>query len=170
MHAQIVASGRTVYETPASVFDPLHAEFGFTLDVCASVENTKANRWFTKEEDGLAQDWSGEICWMNPPYGPGIAKWVKKAAESGALVVALLPSSTDTNWWHDYIEGRAEVRFVRQRIQFVGTPHRAPHPHAIVVWRPRLVPTTRTCPHGTIRKDWHKCELSGLEKEEFGDR
>jgi site-specific DNA-methyltransferase (adenine-specific) len=137
MHAQIVASGRTVYETPPEVFRPLDREFHFTLDVCATPQNAKCERYFTEAEDGLKQSWAGERCWMNPPYGSGIVRWVAKAARADTLVVGLVPASTDTNWWHDWIEGQAEVRFIRQRVRFVGMTGRAPHPHAIVIWRPK---------------------------------
>jgi phage N-6-adenine-methyltransferase len=140
MHAQIVASGRTVYETPASVFDPLDAEFHFTLDVCADFENAKVRSFFfTPEADGLSKRWAPERCWLNPPYGRQMPQWMRKAYEeslNGALVVALVPASTDTRWWHDWIEGKAEVRFVKGRIKFVGAQWTAPHPHAIVIWRP----------------------------------
>lgn len=129
------------WETPQWLFDQLHAEFNFTVDVCASLENAKCERYFTREQNGLAQDWTGERCWMNPPYGREIGAWIRKAAEEteqGAaaptLVVALVPARTDTAWWHDHVLGR-EVRFLRGRLRFgaVGrTP--APFPSAIVVF------------------------------------
>jgi hypothetical protein len=56
------------YGTPSDVFDPLRARYGFTLDVCADASNAKCPRYFTAAEDGLAQDWGTEVCWMNPPY------------------------------------------------------------------------------------------------------
>lgn len=76
---------------------------------------------------------------MNPPYGREISKWVKKAFESsmkGATVVCLLPSRTDTSWWHDYcIKG--QVTFIRGRLKFSGAKHSAPFPSAIVVFKPQ---------------------------------
>lgn len=60
------------WATPPALFEALHAEFGFTLDVCASPWNAKLPRYFTEKEDGLAQDWSGERCFMNPPYGRAV--------------------------------------------------------------------------------------------------
>lgn len=71
------------WETPQDFFDGVQKEFGLTLDVCATNENHKLWDWFTKEDDGLAQDWKGWRCWMNPPYGREIGKWVEKAATGG---------------------------------------------------------------------------------------
>lgn len=108
------------WATPQEFFDKLHEEFGFTLDVCASAENTKCERYFTIDDDGLSQPWDG-VCWMNPPYGRDIAKWMKKAYEEslkGTTVVCLVPSRTDTRWWHDYAE-KGEKRFVKGRLKFL---------------------------------------------------
>jgi phage N-6-adenine-methyltransferase len=133
-----VMSSRTdEWSTPDSVFRPLMEEFGFTLDVCASPMNAKCPRYFTRSEDGLSQAWSG-VCWMNPPYGRSIGKWIVKAWESsrrGSTVVCLIPSRTDTAWWHDYVM-RGEIRFYRGRIYFDGPVRdRAPFPSAVVIFR-----------------------------------
>lgn len=125
------------WETPQDFFDRLNSEFHFELDVCASPENAKCPRYFTPEEDGLKQKWTG-VCWMNPPYGREIGRWVKKAYESaqeGATVVCLLPARTDTSWWHDYCM-KGEIRFIRGRLKFGGAKHPAPFPSAVVVFRP----------------------------------
>jgi phage N-6-adenine-methyltransferase len=66
------------WETPQALFDELNREFGFTLDVCALPENAKCDLFFTPKTDGLSQSWKGHMCWMNPPYGREIGKWVKK--------------------------------------------------------------------------------------------
>ena len=131
------------WSTPSEVFDPLNEEFGFTLDVCADADNAKCGRFFDKDADGLTQVWSG-VCWMNPPYGRGIDRWIHKAWESardGATVVCLIPSRTDTRWWHDYVTDAADVRFVKGRIYFENPDRprdRAPFPSAIVVFRPAV--------------------------------
>jgi len=76
------SSATDLWSTPQDYFDKVAAEFGpFDTDVCAIPENAKAPRFFTKETDGLAQDWAG-TCWMNPPYGRTIGAWMKKAYES----------------------------------------------------------------------------------------
>ena len=134
MHNCIQGSGKTDYETPQEFFDELDREFGFDLDVCATAENAKHERFFSPEQDGLKQDWQG-TCWMNPPYGLGIQRWVRKAYEAslnGATVVCLLPASTDTRWWHEYVM-KGEIRFVQRRLSF-GTG-RAPFPSVIVIFR-----------------------------------
>lgn len=123
------------WETPQDLFDQLNAEFGFDLDVCASEANAKCERYFSADADGLAQEWAG-VCWMNPPYGGVIAKWVKKASDSakaGATVVCLVPARVDTAWWWDYCRF-AEVRFLRGRLRFGGGDAGAPFPSAVVIF------------------------------------
>lgn len=126
------------WETPQAFFDEMDREFHFTLDVCATPENAKCQRYFTKTQDGLAQHWSG-VCWMNPPYGRQIGRWVRKALDAsraGATVVCLVPARTDTTWWHLAAENGAEIRFLRGRLRFGGMAHNAPFPSAIVIFRP----------------------------------
>jgi len=95
------SSRRNNWETPRDLFDKLNEEFNFELDVCATPENAKCKKYYSPEEDGLKEEWKG-LCWMNPPYGREIGKWIKKAYESalaGATVVCLVPARTDTAWW-----------------------------------------------------------------------
>jgi phage N-6-adenine-methyltransferase len=117
------------FYTPSRIFLPLHKEFGFTLDVCATAESAKCERYFTKEQDGLARSWEGEVWWCNPPYSPGnLAAFVAKCAEEARkpghrLGVSLLPSRTGVGWWQKHIEpglkdGSLEVRFHKGRIAF----------------------------------------------------
>ncbi len=130
------SSATDIWATPQEFFDGLNQEFAFTLDVCATKENAKCARYFTREQDGLAQEWGG-VCWMNPPYGREIGKWMRKAHESGqagATVVCLVPARTDTAWWHDYAV-KGVVRFVRGRLKFGGASNSAPFPSAVVVFR-----------------------------------
>lgn len=130
------SSKTDLWATPQDFFDKLNAEFGFELDVCATHDNAKCPRYFTKESDGLAQEWRGKV-WMNPPYGREIGAWMKKAHESargGATVVCLVPARTDTRWWHEYVANH-EVRFVRGRLKFGGSKSNAPFPSAVVVMR-----------------------------------
>lgn len=122
--------------TPQDFFDSLDREFHFTLDVAATVENTKCTRFFSCSDDGLAHSWDNEIVWCNPPYGREIKKWVKKASEAkGGVVVMLIPARTDTSYFHDYIYGKAEVRFIRGRLKFGGSTNSAPFPSMVVVFR-----------------------------------
>lgn len=132
------SSATDQWATPQAFFDKLNAEFGFELDVCADSCNAKCPRYFTRETDGLAQDWTG-VCWMNPPYGREIGRWMRKAYESsvtgGATVVCLVPARTDTAWWHDYA-AKGEVRLIRGRLKFGNAKANAPFPSAVVVFRP----------------------------------
>ena len=133
----VFTSASDEWETPREFFDAVDAVFHFTLDVCATRDNAKCGRYFTKEEDGLTRTWSG-VCWMNPPYGREISLWVRKAYESskeaGTVVVCLLPARTDTMWWHDYVIAHASlIRFIRGRLRFSGRGP-APFPSALVVF------------------------------------
>ena len=130
----LFSSATDMWETPQNFFDELNKEFRFTCDVCAIEENAKCAKFYTPEQDGLKQTWGG-VCWMNPPYGREIGKWVKKASESNATVVCLLPARTDTRWFHDYIYGKAEIRFVRGRLKFGNSKNTAPFPSMVVVFR-----------------------------------
>lgn len=120
------------------LFDDLDREFGFTLDPCSTHENAKCARHFTLAEDGLSRDWSRDIVFMNPPYGRKIGLWMEKAfrsASAGATVVCLVPSRTDTAWWHTFaIYG--EIRFLKGRLKFGDATSSAPFPSAIIVFRP----------------------------------
>ena len=127
------------WSTPQDFYDKLHEEFIFTLDPCADKDNYKCKRFFTKEDDGLTQDWSRHTVFMNPPYGREIRHWIKKAYDeslNGATVVCLVPARTDTSYWHDYvIGGQAEVRFIRGRLKFGDSKNSAPFPSAIVIFK-----------------------------------
>ena len=135
MNSKVMFSSATdEWSTPQELFDKYDAQYAFETDVCANAENAKCERYFDRATDGLAQEWAGR-CWMNPPYGREIGKWVKKAAESHALVCCLLPARTDTAWWHDYVVRYAKsVEFVRGRIKFGEAKHGAPFPSAVVIF------------------------------------
>ena len=134
----LYSSASEEYGTPQWLFDALNAEFGFTLDPCCTHDNAKCAKHYTKTEDGLSQDWSDEVVFMNPPYGRVIGDWMKKAHEStkhGATVVCLVPARTDTRWWHDYAM-KGSIRLIRKRLRFDNGIHSAPFPSAIVILRP----------------------------------
>jgi phage N-6-adenine-methyltransferase len=129
------------WETPNYVFLPLNREYKFQVDVCATSENAKCRIYFDRSVDGLKREWSPFRCWMNPPYGRDIAKWMKKAfneSQRGALVVCLIPSITDTKWWHDWVMKASEIRFVTGRISFGNSKNSAPFPSCIVIYYPEL--------------------------------
>ncbi len=126
------------WSTPQWLFDALDKEFGFTLDPCSDDNNKKCDKYFTSLDSGLLKDWGTEIVFMNPPYS-SCGDWMRKALGSsreGATVVCLVPSRTDTNWWHDYAM-KGEIRFIRGRLRFGDSTENAPFPSAIIVLRPK---------------------------------
>lgn len=129
------------WATPQFVYDALNNEFGFTLDAAASDDNAKCGRYYTSETDGLSQCWQGETVFCNPPYGKTIGDWVRKAYQEfiagDCTVVMLLPARTDTRWFHSWILGIAEIRFVKGRLKFGGAKSGAPFPSMIVVYQKR---------------------------------
>lgn len=134
------SSKTDLWATPQEFFNKYNKVYKFKTDVCATIENAKCDKFFTKEQDGLKQDWKGS-CWMNPPYGREIKVWIKKAYESslnGATVVCLLPSRTDTTWWHEYCM-KGEIEFIRGRLKFGNSKNSAPFPSAVVVFKPKKV-------------------------------
>lgn len=140
MNTDVMFSSATdQWATPQTFFNEWNALFNFTLDVCADAQNAKCERFFDLEADGLKQDWSLDVCWMNPPYGREIGQWVKKAyseSRRGATVVCLLPARTDTAWWHDYVLPFAKVTFIRGRLKFGDATNSAPFPSAVAVFYP----------------------------------
>lgn len=130
-------SNTVIWETPQDFFDKYNAVYQFNTDVCALPENAKCDHYYSPKDDGLSQEWKGS-CWMNPPYGTEIKNWMRKAYESslsGATVVCLVPSRTDTKWWHEYaIKG--DITFIKGRLKFGGAKNSAPFPSAVVVFKP----------------------------------
>ena len=140
--------------TPDAIFLPLEKEFVFTLDVAASTENAKCSRYFTLDDDGLAQSWANERVWCNPPYS-NCGAWAAKANTEmrgltrPGLVVMLLPANrTEQRWWQEEIEpgrraGRIETRFLAGRPRFdvpEGTytdprGNRPPFGVVVVIWK-----------------------------------
>jgi phage N-6-adenine-methyltransferase len=135
----MMSSNRGDWTTPQDFFLELDREFHFTLDPCCQPHTAKCKKYYTPKEDGLSHSWAGETVFMNPPYGRAIGNWVKKAYEEsrtpGTVVVALLPARTDTRWFHDFIYGKAEIRFIKGRLKFGGHKNSAPFPSMVVVFR-----------------------------------
>lgn len=125
------------WATPLDFFQKIDEVFEFTTDVCASHDNHKCENYFTKGDDGLNKKWEG-VCWMNPPYGREISKWIEKAyvsGESGTTVVCLIPSRTDTAYMHKFIFSHAKyVGFVKGRLKFGGSKNPAPFPSLVAVF------------------------------------
>ena len=116
------------WRTPKEVYDALDAEFHFNDDPC--------RLGAVKDADGLLREW-GTSVFMNPPYSKP-APWCEKAyleSRKGKLVVGLLRGDTSTRWFHDWVLGKAELRFVKGRIHFNGLKP-APFASIIAIWRP----------------------------------
>lgn len=137
MNRALFSSATEDWATPQDLFDSLNRTFQFDLDVCATLENRKCTDYFDKDQDGLSQDWSGRRCWMNPPYGRQIGKWMEKAFtenhKNGTLVCCLVPARTDTKWWHDYAT-KGTIRFIHGRLKFGNSQNSAPFPSAIILF------------------------------------
>jgi len=109
--------------TPPKLFKKLNMEFHFTIDVAASRKSAKCKRYFLKKDNGLIQSWEGERVFCNPPYSKQqIKDWVKKAFNErniAELIVMILPVRTDRAYFHNFILGHAEIRFIRGRPRFI---------------------------------------------------
>lgn len=140
------SSDRNDWSTPDDLFAELDDIFHFDLDACATNANAKCDRFYTPEQDCLRLPWTGTV-WMNPPYGREIGAFMRKAfheSHKGATVVCLVPSRTDTAWWHDYAK-QGQVIFLRGRLRFGGATTSAPFPSAIVIfWGGRLGQAVRS--------------------------
>lgn len=126
------------WQTPLDLFQDLDREFHFDLDACATHENAMCPEYFTREQDGLEQNWGGRTVWCNPPYSQ-MKAWARKCFYEGhkpnTIVVMLIPSRTDTWWYQNYVLHRSEVRFIRGRLRFEGSDNNAPFPSALVIYR-----------------------------------
>lgn len=137
--AEVMFSHESVeWNTPQWLFEALDKEFGFTLDPCSVGTNAKCAQHYTIYDSPLLKNWGVETVFVNPPYSQ-CAEWMRKAygaAQEGATCVLLVPSRTDTDWWHRYAM-KGEIRFLRGRLKFGDAKNSAPFPSAIVVFRPR---------------------------------
>lgn len=137
----LFSSKKMDWATPQDFFDQLNSEFHFTLDPCASDENHKCEKYYTKEQDGLSFSWGGHSVFCNPPYGRSIGVWVEKcyieSQKPNTTIVLLIPARTDTKYFHDYIyeKENVEIRFVKGRLKFGDGTNPAPFPSMVVIFR-----------------------------------
>lgn len=127
MHLIHFSSLRTDWKTPRAVYQVLHSEFRFDHDPCPS----------NPQQDGLKSSW-GLSNFVNPPYGRQLPQWIKKGVQEwkkGKTVVFLIPSRTDTIWWHDYCMKANEIRFIKGRLKFDDQENSAPFPSAVVIFK-----------------------------------
>src|SRR5262249_32438185 len=158
----LYSSATDEWPTPRAFFAKLNRRYRFTLDPCATLDNATCPLFFTKEDDGVKQDWGTHRVFCNPPYGKVIGLWARKcfeASQLGALVVLLVPARTDTRWFHDYVQGKADVQFIRGRLQFGNAETNAPFPSMLAVYSPSRTPTLcARCGKGFVaRSDARVC-------------
>ena len=136
MDKVMFSSASDEWATPQDFFDKLNEEFRFTLDPCANADNHKCDKYFTKEQNGLVQDWGTERVYCNPPYGRGISEWVAKCSRHSGLAVMLIPARTDTKWFHEYVyqKQNVEIRFIKGRLKFGNSSNSAPFPSMVIVF------------------------------------
>jgi phage N-6-adenine-methyltransferase len=139
MNTDLMFSSETnEWSTPQDFYDKLDDEFAFTLDPCSTHENAKCKKHYTEEDNGLVQDWGGEIVFVNPPYGRAIKDWVKKCYEEAqkpnTTIVMLIPARTDTIYFHQYIYHKSEIRFIKGRLKFGDSKNAAPFPSMLVIY------------------------------------
>lgn len=148
----MTSSAKVEWGTPDDLYQRLDAKFHFTLDPCASDTNHKCATYFTKETDGLKQNWFGHRVFMNPPYGRKVIRdWVEMAytvgtdlSNTGGLAVGLLPARVDTRWFHKYVIGKAHIWFIKSRLKFIDCEsteqnkkkNSALFPSIVCLWQP----------------------------------
>lgn len=136
--AGCMSSKSNEWATPRAFFQKLNSEFLFTLDPCSTHENAVCVKHYTIEDDGLSKDWCGERVFCNPPYGTELKRWVAKCAaeakKPNTQVVMLIPARTDTKYFHEYIYGKATLRFIPGRLHFNDGPQGAPFPSMVVIF------------------------------------
>ena len=140
MTAYMPPSQTDNWATPRDLWDKLNEVHRFNVDAAASQRNHLCEKWYgldhedESRRDGLAATWDGDSVWLNPPYGRVIKDWTKAAlnhSRNGATVVMLLPSRTDTRWFHeDCMQG--DIEFLKGRLKFGNSSTAAPFPSMLV--------------------------------------
>ena len=115
--------------TPEHIIEELRTKYGELFDPCPN------NPTF----DGLSIEWpQDKVIYVNPPYSRGqISKWVKKAHDEflkGCSIIMLIPSYTDTVYFHEFIYGIAEISFIKGRLKFKGYENSSSFPSMFVYW------------------------------------
>jgi len=116
------------WSTPVDLYETLNKEFNFNYDPCP----------LNADFDGLKTDWNGSI-FVNPPYS-NIKGFLQKAQDelqkgNAKTVVFLIPSRTDTKWFHEYVYNRADIRFIKGRLKFGNSKNSAPFPSMLVIFK-----------------------------------
>lgn len=145
MDRVLLSTGNNSWGTPQKFFDRLNQVFRFTLDPCADENNHKCDKFYTVQDDGLSQNWGGQVVFCNPPYSrrtkdnPGQEDWIEKCCSESEnnkiTAVMLIPARTDTRPQHEYVFAHAKyICFVRGRLKFNDGADPAPFPSEVVVF------------------------------------
>lgn len=130
------------WQTDPKVFKPLNDQYNFTLDPCCEIHTALCDKFYTEKENGLIQKWEGETVFVNPPYSRGnIDQWMKKCYEeslNGTTVIALIPVSTSSNWWHEYVWNKSKIHYFKGRLRFVGAPFTAPFSSCLAIYNAQM--------------------------------
>jgi phage N-6-adenine-methyltransferase len=136
----LFTSNSDLWATPQDLFDKLNSRFHFVFDAAASAENAKCDAYYNEMDDALTQDWTedaeGGWIWLNPPFSK-MREFMAKCAEEaskGAKIVALVPSRSDTRWFHESVLGNARLEFVKGRLKFNGSKNSAPFPSMLCIF------------------------------------
>lgn len=146
--------------TTLEEFGKFDARWDFTVDVAAAAHNTKCERFYSIEDDGLSQSWAGERVWCNPPYS-NIRPWVEKAWDAwvdridgpqpGVIVMLVPANRTEQAWWQQLVEPQlraqrpdfrceflaGRMRFLRKGATEIGPNERPPFGVCLLIWGPR---------------------------------
>jgi site-specific DNA-methyltransferase (adenine-specific) len=154
MNKSLLSSKKMDYETPNDFFEKLNKILNFEIDLAATSKNTKCKTWISEEYNSLSEkciwDYEG-WCWLNPPYGREMHKWIAKAYNSKAKICMLIPSRTDTSYQHTFVFNANAIIFIKGRLTFVGSLFNAPFPCQLVFF-------------GELTR----CELTQLKKLNLG--
>ncbi|CAH1857380.1 phage N-6-adenine-methyltransferase [Convivina praedatoris] len=141
INSGLFTSKKDDWETPTDLFNVLNKKFKFDLDACASDDNHKLDNYYTAESNALINDWDGNV-FVNPPYGRNISMFIKKTydeikRDNNRIIVMLVLARTDTKYWHEFIQNKAVIKFLKGRLKFEinGVPaDAAPFPSALVIY------------------------------------
>lgn len=136
MDAVLFSSKYDSWTTPPDFFRRLDDEFKFNLDVASSEDNHLCSSFYTISDNALSKPWTG-TCFCNPPYSRGLYKWIQYGYQQSLLgntIVFLIPSRTDTKWFHDFCLPFGEIRFIKGRLKFGGSHNSAPFPSMVVIF------------------------------------
>lgn len=139
LNKSLFSSKKEDWTTPKDLFDRLNEQYHFTLDPCSADENHLCDKYYTIKEDGLKQSWKNEVVFCNPPYGRKIYSWVEKCsqeAKMGGKIVLLIPSRTDTKYFHEFLykKDNVELIFIKGRLKFGDGTNSAPFPSLLAIF------------------------------------